>query len=213
MNLRWTSVGLNLCHHAVKPTGNCVSYGKSDVQFIPDAVQIVTWLPAVTVLSRSVSWQMLALCRSVFCLNCCLLLLAATLLYVQAVTWVGSINTTNIPTKSGNQQLSDKIMTQNLQVEHPCLNPLSFQLTVCLTQLYTVCSVESAALINTSFCCFTSVWYCLLNCFLCGLLQDLPSSGSSATATVNVGCTWELSCTGKYIYRAADRLTRWYAAF
>jgi len=42
MNRRWTSVGLNLCHHAAKPTGNCVSYGKSDVQFIPDAVQIVT---------------------------------------------------------------------------------------------------------------------------------------------------------------------------
>jgi len=42
MNLRWTSMGLNLCHRAVKLTGNCVNYGKSDVQFIPDAVQIVT---------------------------------------------------------------------------------------------------------------------------------------------------------------------------
>jgi len=157
MNLRWTSVGLNLCHLAAQPTGNCVSYGKWDVQFIPDAVHIVTWLPAVTVVSHSVSRQMLAQCRSVFCLNCCLLLLAATLLHVQAVTWVGSITTTNIPTKSGNQQLSDTIMTPHLQVEHPSLNPLSFQLTVCLTQLYTVCSVESAVLINTSFCYFTVV--------------------------------------------------------
>jgi hypothetical protein len=42
MNLRWTFVGLNLCHYAVKPTGNCVSYGNSDVQSIPDAVLIVT---------------------------------------------------------------------------------------------------------------------------------------------------------------------------
>jgi hypothetical protein len=48
---------------------------------------------------------------------------------------VGGINTTNIPTKSGNQQLSDKIMTAHLQVEHPSLNPLSFQLTICITQL------------------------------------------------------------------------------
>jgi len=145
--------------------------------------------------------------------NCCLLLLAATLLPVQAVTWVGSINTTNIPTKSGNQQLSDKIMTPHLQVQHPSLNLLSFQLSICLTQLYIVPSVESAVLINTSSCCFTSVWYCLLNCFLCGLLQDLPSSGSSATTTVIVGCTSELYCTGVHVYRATDALTRWYAAF
>jgi len=59
MNLRWTSVGLNLYHFAVKPTGNCVSYCNSDVQFIPDAVQVVTCLPAVTVVSHSVSSQML----------------------------------------------------------------------------------------------------------------------------------------------------------
>jgi len=41
-NLRWTSVGLNLCHQAAKPTGNYVGYGNSDVQFIPEAVQNVT---------------------------------------------------------------------------------------------------------------------------------------------------------------------------
>ena len=41
-NLRRTSVGLNLCHHVVKLTGNYVGYGNSDVQFIPDAVQNVT---------------------------------------------------------------------------------------------------------------------------------------------------------------------------
>jgi len=103
-------------------------------------------------------------------------------------------------------------MTPHLQVEHPSLNPLSFQLTICLTQLYIVCSVESSVLINTSFCSYTSVWYCLLNCFLCGLLQVIPSSGSSATATVIVSCTSELSCTGMHVYRAADGLTRWYAA-
>jgi hypothetical protein len=103
-------------------------------------------------------------------------------------------------------------MTPHLQVEHPSLNPLSFQLTSCLTELYVVCSVESAVLINTSFCCFASVWYCLLICFLCGLLLDLPSSGSSATATAIVGCTWELSSTGMHVYRAADRLSL-YAAF
>ena len=78
--------------------------------------------------------------------------------------------------------------------------------------MYIVCSVETAVLINASFCCFTSVWYCLMNCFLCGLLQVIPSSGSSATATVIVGCTSELSCTGMHVYRAADGLTRWYAA-
>ena len=103
-------------------------------------------------------------------------------------------------------------MTPHLQVEHPSLNPLSFQLTICLTQLYIVCSVESAVLINTSFCSYTNVWYCLLNCFLCGLLQVIPSSGSSATATVIIGCTSELSCTGMHVYRAADELTSWYAA-
>jgi len=65
-------------------------------------------------------------------------------------------------------------MTPHLQVEHLSLNLLSFQLIICLTQLYIVCSVESAVLINTTFCCFTSVWYSVLNCFLCGLLQDLP---------------------------------------
>ena len=79
--------------------------------------------------------------------------------------------------------------------------------------MYIVCSVESAVLINVSFCCFTSVWYCLMNCFLCGLLQVIPSSGSSATATVIVGCTSELSCTGMQVYRATEGLTRWYAAF
>ena len=42
MKLRWTSVGLNLCHQAAKPTGNCVGYGNSDVQFIPETVQNVT---------------------------------------------------------------------------------------------------------------------------------------------------------------------------
>jgi len=103
-------------------------------------------------------------------------------------------------------------MTPHLQVEHLSLNLLSFQLIICLTQLYIVCSVESAVLINTTFCCFTSVWYSVLNCFLCGLLQDLPSGGSSATAAA-IGCTWELSCTGMHVYWATDRLTRWYAAF
>jgi hypothetical protein len=104
-------------------------------------------------------------------------------------------------------------MTPHLQVEHPSLDLLSFQLAICFTQLYIVCSVESVVLINTSFCCFTSVWYCLMNCFLCGLLQDLPSSGSSATATAIVGCTSELSCTGMHVYWATDRLTRRYAEF
>jgi hypothetical protein len=42
MNLRWTSVGLNLCHNAAKPTDNCVSYGNSDLQLIPEAVQFMT---------------------------------------------------------------------------------------------------------------------------------------------------------------------------
>lgn len=59
--------------------------------------------------------------------------------------------------KSGNQQLSDTIMTPHLQVEHLSLNPHSLQLTICLTQLYIVCSFESAVFISTSFCCFTSV--------------------------------------------------------
>ena len=104
-------------------------------------------------------------------------------------------------------------MTPHLQVEHTSLNLLSFRLTICLTQLYIVFSVESAVLIDTSFCSFTIMLYCLLNCFLCGLLQDLPNSGSSATATVIVGCTSELSCTGMHVYQAADRLTKWYAAF
>jgi hypothetical protein len=105
------------------------------------------------------------------------------------------------------------IMTPHLQVEHPSLNPLSFHLTFCLTQLHAVCSVGSAVLINTSFCCFNNVWYCRLNCFLCGMLQDLPSSGSSATGTAIVCCTSELSCTEMHVYRAADGLTSWQAAF
>jgi len=104
-------------------------------------------------------------------------------------------------------------MTSHLPLQHPSLNPLSFQLTICLTPLYIVCSVESAVFINTSFCCFTSMWYCLQNCFLCVISAGSTNSGSSATATVTVGCTPELSCTGMHVYRFADGLTRWYAAF
>jgi hypothetical protein len=92
----------------------------------------LTRLPAVIVVSHSADVG-IVLDRILSQTNC-LLLLAATLLYVQAVTSVGSINTTNIQTKSGHQQLSHTIMTPHLQVEQPSLNPLSFQLTICLTQ-------------------------------------------------------------------------------
>jgi len=151
----------------VKPTGNCQLWQvrcavhtrcSSDCDLIascyssvPLCTQADVGIMPVSILSQ----------------NCCLLLLAATLLYVQAVTWVGSINTTNNPTKSDTQRLSRTIMTPHLPLQHPSLNPLSFQLTICLTQLYIVCSVESAVFINTSFCSFTAMWYCLLYCFLC----------------------------------------------
>jgi hypothetical protein len=99
------------------------------------------------------------------------------------------------------------INNPHLQVECPSLNPLSFHLTIGPTQLYIICSVQSAVLINTSFCCFPTVRYCLLNCFLCGLLQDLPNSGSSATAATIVVCTSEWSCTGMHVHRDTDRFT------
>ena len=131
MNLRWTSVGINLYHFAVKPTGNCQLWQfrcavhtrcSSDCDLIascyscvPLCIQPDVGIVLVRILSQ----------------NYCLLLLAATLLYVQAVTSVGSINTTDIPTKSGHQQLSHTIMTPHLNTPHI---PLSFQLTICLTQ-------------------------------------------------------------------------------